>query len=49
MAERNESTTIPSRLQVGCILQDYRLVWVDGNFNESDGKCQNTEYINKRG
>ena len=42
MAERNKSTTIRCRLPGARILQDYRLVWVDGNFSESDADCQNT-------
>ena len=42
MAERNKPTVIRRRLPGPRILQDYRLVWVDGNFSESDGDCQNT-------
>ena len=42
MAEKNESTITSSCLPRTHILQDFRLVWVDGNFNESDGDCQNT-------
>ena len=42
MTERNKATTIRRRLPGARIFQGYRLVWVDGNFNASDGDCQNT-------
>ena len=41
MAEGNTSTTMRRRLMRPRILQDYGLVWVDGNFDASDSNCQN--------
>ena len=42
MADSSTSTANSHHLPRARISQDYRLIWVDGSFNESDSDCQNT-------